>query len=219
MEPLKRNYKRIISIKLAKKVVLSILFSIFWEFLLAASPVMASNSNNINNNSETLGISTNIGNGNIIIEDEQITQVSQEDLEQPAIEEKTTIINKTPVTTDKDKKTLINKLPENSIRQVKDVMGYRHITAYNSEVGQTDDDPCTTANGFNLCSHGQEDSVAANFLKFGTKIRIPELFGNKVFVVRDRMNPRFGDRVDVWMLHKNDALKFGVQVAKIEVVE
>ena len=93
------------------------------------------------------------------------------------------------------------------------------ITAYNSEAGQTDDSPCITANGFNVCKHGEEDTIAANFLKFGTKVMIPELFGDRVFVVRDRMNKRHATRVDVWMNGKQAALKFGVKVAKIQVIE
>ena len=93
------------------------------------------------------------------------------------------------------------------------------LTAYNSEVGQTDDSPCTTATGFNVCDHGQEDTIAANFLKFGTRVRIPELFGDKVFVVRDRMHPKNNQKVDVWMKNRADAMKFGVKVAKIEVLE
>lgn len=93
------------------------------------------------------------------------------------------------------------------------------ITAYNSEVSQTDDDPCTTANGYNLCKNNKEDSIAANFLKFGTKVRIPELFGDKVFVVRDRMNVKHANRIDVWMKDHGDAMKFGVKFAKIEVIE
>lgn len=97
--------------------------------------------------------------------------------------------------------------------------GYHPMTAYNSEAAQTDSDPCTTANGFNVCEHGVEDTVAANFLKFGTKIRIPELFGDRVFVVRDRMNRRYPDRVDVWFVNKKDALKFGVKYARIEVLK
>ena len=93
------------------------------------------------------------------------------------------------------------------------------ITAYNSEVNQTDDDPCTTANGYNLCKNNQEDSIAANFLKFGTKVRIPDLFGDRVFVVRDRMNTRHATRVDVWMKNHSQAINFGVKTAKIEVLE
>lgn len=93
------------------------------------------------------------------------------------------------------------------------------ITAYNSEVAQTDNDPCTTANGFNVCKHGQEDTIAANFLKFGTKVQIPELFGDRVFIVRDRMNKKHPTRVDVWMKEKRAAINFGVKTAKIQVIE
>ncbi|MDD5527925.1 MAG: hypothetical protein PHO56_03015 [Patescibacteria group bacterium] len=94
------------------------------------------------------------------------------------------------------------------------------LTAYNSEIGQTDDTPCITASGFDLCKHGQEDVVAINGVKMGTKVRFPELFGDRVFVVRDRMNARYGSsRVDVWMLSKADAKNFGVRSAKMEVLE
>lgn len=93
------------------------------------------------------------------------------------------------------------------------------ITAYNSEPGQTDNSPCITANNFNVCQHGEEDTIAANFLKFGTKVKIPELFGDRIFVVRDRMNRRHANRVDVWMVDKTDAINFGVKVAQIQVIE
>lgn len=93
------------------------------------------------------------------------------------------------------------------------------MTAYNSEVAQTDDSPCITANGFNVCEHGIEDTIAANFLKFGTKVRIPELFGDRIFIVRDRMNKRYTERVDIWMLNYSDAIQFGVKRATIEVIE
>lgn len=94
----------------------------------------------------------------------------------------------------------------------------RYISAYNSEAAQCDSTPCVTANGFNVCEYGVEDTIAANFLKFGTKVKIPELFGDKVFVVRDRMHPRYANRVDIWMKDKADAKQFGVKLAKVEVV-
>lgn len=97
--------------------------------------------------------------------------------------------------------------------------GYHEMSAYNSEVAQCDASPCITANGFNVCKHGIEDTIAANFLKFNTKVRIPELFGDRVFIVRDRMNSRYTSRVDIWMKNKKDALQFGIKLAKIEVIE
>lgn len=93
------------------------------------------------------------------------------------------------------------------------------MTAYNSEVGQTDNSPCITANGFDVCKHGIEDTIAANFLPLGAKVKIPELFGEKIFIVRDRMNKKHPNRVDVWMKDKHDAIHFGVKVAKIQVLE
>jgi 3D (Asp-Asp-Asp) domain-containing protein len=110
-------------------------------------------------------------------------------------------------------------LPENGelkVKYAKDIV----VTAYNSEVGQCDDSPCVTANGFNVCKHGKEDTVAINGLKFGTRVRFPELFGDRVFVVRDRMNARYNSgHVDVWMISKADAKQFGVKSATMEILE
>ena len=114
--------------------------------------------------------------------------------------------------------TNYNKLPSNSDLKVAWTGNYA-MTAYNSEVAQCDASPCITANGFNVCEHGIEDTVAANFLKFGTKIQIPEMFGDRVFVVRDRMNQRYTDRVDIWMQEKQSAIQFGVRYMKIKVLE
>lgn len=98
--------------------------------------------------------------------------------------------------------------------------GSHSMTAYTSEAAQTDSDPCTTANGYNLCKAGViEDTIAANFLKFGTKVKLPGLFGDRVFVVRDRMNSRYPERVDVWFKSKPAALKFGLKYSKVVVVE
>lgn len=92
------------------------------------------------------------------------------------------------------------------------------ITAYTSEAAQTDDAPCITASGFNVCAHNQEDIIAANFLPLGAKVRIPELFGDRVFTVEDRMNRRFPNHVDIWMKEKKQAIQFGVKSATIEVL-
>jgi 3D (Asp-Asp-Asp) domain-containing protein len=93
------------------------------------------------------------------------------------------------------------------------------ITAYTSEAAQTDSSPCITANGFNVCEHGIEDTIAANWLPMGAKVKIPDLFGDRIFVVRDRMNKRHADRADIWMVSKADALKFGKKTARIQVIE
>lgn len=92
-------------------------------------------------------------------------------------------------------------------------------TAYSSSVDQTDDTPCITANGYDVCKSGKEDVIAANFLRFGTKVRIPDLYGDKVFTVQDRMNPRYSARIDLWKTSRNRAISFGKRLIKIEVIE
>lgn len=95
---------------------------------------------------------------------------------------------------------------------------YVPMTAYTSEVAQTDASPCITADGYNVCTANEENVIAANFLPFGTQVRIPEYFGDRVFTVHDRMNRRYTKRVDVWMKNKSDAMQFGVRTLKIEVL-
>jgi 3D (Asp-Asp-Asp) domain-containing protein len=87
-------------------------------------------------------------------------------------------------------------------------------TAYTSDPRETDASPFTTANG----SQVRDGIVAANFLPFGTRIRIPAYFGDKVFEVHDRMNARYTYRVDLWMLTKTEARNWGIRTIKIEVL-
>ncbi len=94
-------------------------------------------------------------------------------------------------------------------------------TAYSSDVGQTDNTPCIPASGYDLCKHYEEygfgNSIAANFLPLGTQVRLPDAFGDKVFIVRDRMNERYGSgRIDVWMPTREEAKEFGVKYFKLE---
>ena len=91
------------------------------------------------------------------------------------------------------------------------------ITAYTSDPWQTDNTPCITASGLNVCERGIENVVAANFLPIGTRVRIPELYGEHVFYVEDRMNARYDRHLDIWMGDLADAKAFGLKHAEIEV--
>ena len=179
MERLKAKPNRVFSLKLVKRIIITLITVLIFEFFLFPMPTLASE-----------------------IKAEEPPEVSLE-----------TQINENAFV-----KQVKNSLPDNQELKVSWSV-YRTITSYNSEVSQCDGSPCITANGFNLCEHGIEDSIAANWLKFGTKVRIPELFGDRVFVVRDRMNKRYPDRVDVWFKDKSESRKFGVRIAKIEILE
>jgi len=89
------------------------------------------------------------------------------------------------------------------------------ITAYSSTVDQCDDDPFTAAWGDKVF----DGMIAANWLPRGTKIKIPSLFGDKIFTVADRMNARYGyGRIDIWMNAPRPKVKeFGVKRADIEI--
>jgi len=90
------------------------------------------------------------------------------------------------------------------------------VTAYSSTPDQTDDTPFITASG----EHVAPGIVANNMLPFGTKIRMPQLFGDTIFTVEDRMNPRMGKKhVDIWVADYNQAKDFGAKITDIEVLE
>ena len=107
---------------------------------------------------------------------------------------------------------LDNKLPV-----APDRVAYKKVkismTAYSSTPDQTDSTPFITANG----SHVRDGIVAANFLPFGTKVRIPEVFGDKVFSVEDRMNARYYYKMDVWMPTYEEARDFGLKYVEVEI--
>ncbi|MEK7640311.1 MAG: 3D domain-containing protein [Patescibacteria group bacterium] len=90
------------------------------------------------------------------------------------------------------------------------------MTAYSSTRDQTDGDPFTTASGQKV----KDGIIAMNGVPFGTKVRMPEKFGSKVFVVQDRMHARYGSsRGDIWMKTRHDAKQWGVKRVKVEILK
>lgn len=88
-------------------------------------------------------------------------------------------------------------------------------SAYSSTVDQTDSDPFTTASGAKV----RDGGIAMNGIQFGTKVRIPSHYGDKVFTVTDRMNARWGNkRIDIWMPTRAGAKQWGVRTVTIEVL-
>lgn len=86
------------------------------------------------------------------------------------------------------------------------------VTAYSSTPDQTDDTPFITASG----AFVRDGIAAANFLPFGTKIRLPEAFGEKIFIVEDRM--KRNNLLDLWFPTRQEAWAFGVQKLKMEIL-
>lgn len=88
-------------------------------------------------------------------------------------------------------------------------------TGYSSTPDQTDASPFITANGTRV----HDGTLAANFLPFGTKVKFPEYTGDKVFIVEDRTNPRYGSRADLWFPTRQAALTHGKRTLRMVVVE
>ncbi|NQV00811.1 MAG: 3D domain-containing protein [Parcubacteria group bacterium] len=87
-------------------------------------------------------------------------------------------------------------------------------TAYSSTSDQTDSTPFITASGTNV----RDGIVACNFLKFGTRVRFPELYGDKIFIVEDRMAAKNNHKIDIWFSTRWEAKQFGVKQIKVEVL-
>jgi 3D (Asp-Asp-Asp) domain-containing protein len=85
-------------------------------------------------------------------------------------------------------------------------------TAYSSSGAETDSNPFATASGAPV----GPGTLAANFLPFGSQVRI----GSFVYTVKDRMNMRYNGKyiVDKWVGTREEALRFGVHVVEMEIV-
>jgi hypothetical protein len=89
------------------------------------------------------------------------------------------------------------------------------ISFYSSTPDQTDSSPFIAADGY----HVYDGMIANNCLPFGTQIKIPSLYGDKVFEVHDRMNSRYGCyKFDIWMdAPKAELRKLGIKRADLEI--
>jgi len=89
------------------------------------------------------------------------------------------------------------------------------VTAYASVPEETSSHPFITASG----AHVHDGTVAANWLPFGTKVKFPDIFGDKVFVVEDHMNHIYDKgSVDIWMPSVASAVDFGVKHINVEIL-
>jgi len=89
-------------------------------------------------------------------------------------------------------------------------------TAYSSTVWETDDTPFITASGETV----KDGVIANNLLPFNTKVKIPELYGDKIFVVEDRMHYlKSPYQIDLWFPSHDEATDFGVKKTYIEVLD
>ena len=109
-------------------------------------------------------------------------------------------------------------IPQNHLPVVKDKEPVQvfdaKLTAYSSTADQCSGNPFITASG----AHVHDGTIAANCLDFGTKVKFPELYGDKIFTVEDRLSSRMGcGTVDIWFPDRASALQFGRAYTTVEV--
>ena len=90
-----------------------------------------------------------------------------------------------------------------------------HVTAYNTVEGQTDDTPCISASGDNIC--GRDDVVACpTSLPLGALVEI----NGKVYECLDRTNPRFNGRFDIsFDKDVQGALAWGIKKVEVKIID
>ncbi len=90
------------------------------------------------------------------------------------------------------------------------------VTGYSSSVDETDEDPFISASG----DWVYDGMIANNYLPFGTKVRIPEIDKDKIFIVKDRLNWKKGnDHFDIWFPSKQEAKEFGAKITFVEILD
>lgn len=96
----------------------------------------------------------------------------------------------------------------------------RIVTAYNAgDPDQTDDTPCISANGEDLCAALAEGRkrCAANFVPLGSNLYVDKI---GVCLVTDRTNGRYRNRVDIAMPkhERQKAFRFGRQKLHVKII-
>ncbi|MDP3971012.1 MAG: hypothetical protein Q8P90_04950 [bacterium] len=90
------------------------------------------------------------------------------------------------------------------------------LYAYSSTASQTNGNPFVTASGETVT----DGIIANNCLAFGTEVMFPEIYGDKIFRVQDRMATRYGcNSFDVWFSNTADAIQFGKKYTTAEVIQ
>ena len=88
-------------------------------------------------------------------------------------------------------------------------------TAYSSTPWQTDNTPCITATGYDVCNK-TENIIAVSrdlvrSLGYHRQVRLPALYGCDIFLIEDTMNTRFVNRIDIHHGSIKDAREFGLK--------
>lgn len=81
------------------------------------------------------------------------------------------------------------------------------VSAYTSDPAETDNSPCISASGKNICELDYPVAACPRKYPFGTQIELPN---KKTYTCEDRLHQRYDHRFDLYFKSKEKALKWGV---------
>ena len=97
-------------------------------------------------------------------------------------------------------------------------------TAYTSTHRQTDSSPCISATNKNICKLHSKGvriiAVSRNLERLGYRMGKHVLIRGKRYLITDRMNKRFTNRIDFYMgRNHRAAMKWGIRKVNIKLID
>lgn len=93
-------------------------------------------------------------------------------------------------------------------------LGKMLVTSYNAVADQTDDSPCISASGLNICETDKLICACPRKYPFGTKF----LIEGQIYFCEDRLHRKYDDRIDLLMKTKEEAKQWGKQWLEVKIV-
>ena len=90
------------------------------------------------------------------------------------------------------------------------------VYGYNSEEAQTDNSPCITASGLDICKNTSINIIANNCLPFSSDVVVNDVS----YSVQDRMNSRYDCNTwDIWFPTYEEARNWGKRTINVKIYE
>lgn len=89
------------------------------------------------------------------------------------------------------------------------------VTAYIADSRFTDDTPCITASGYNICTGNIPIAACPRRIRFGVPISVL----GRIYICHDRLHPRYDERIDILMKSYDEAINFGKQKLEVTIYE
>jgi len=93
-------------------------------------------------------------------------------------------------------------------------LGVYTITAYNTLSYQTDNEPCISASGMNICETEGLICACPREFEFGTNF----LIDGKVYNCQDRLHSKYDNRIDLLMDTIEEAKEFGKRELSVHIL-